>query len=265
MRPGYCAHGAVARGSRPARVTRNGRLSTPVGTGCTGAEERREPASKNYDGTTGAYRATCVALTAASGARCHRAPRWRRGQGAMLKRVTRRRSASSPTSLHPGDPNAKPKLAHTDCRVGRWSHSVADPAPRASRSRPPRALRAFPGYLVSWRCRKPPWCLTESGLTGSARRRLLPRQATQPVGDRSSIATGLTAPSVPVSLRAGRDLRFPATGLTAPSSPVSSRAGRDLSLPTPLQRCTTLWRVPQMIEQRRNVCSGVDNKFCVGV
>jgi hypothetical protein len=88
-------------------------------------------------------------------------------------------------------------------------------------------------------------------LTGSARRRLLPRQAPQPVGDRSSIATGLTAPSSPVSLRAGRDLSFPATGLTAPSSPVSSRAGRDL--------------VPQLIEQRRNVCCGVDNKFCVGV
>jgi hypothetical protein len=47
------------------------------------AEERREPASKNYDGTTGAYRATCVALyssqqcsmssstTVASGARRH--------------------------------------------------------------------------------------------------------------------------------------------------------------------------------------------------
>ena len=90
-----------------------------------------------------------------------------------------------------------------------------------------------------------------SGLTGSARRRLLPRQAPQPVGDRSSIATGLTAASLPVSLRAERDLSFPATGPTASSSPVSLR--------------TALLRVPQLIEQRRNVCSGVDNKFCVGV
>ena len=86
---------------------------------------------------------------------------------------------------------------------------------------------------------------------GSARRRLLPRQAPQPVGDRSSIATGLTAASSPVSLRAGRDLGFPATGPTASSSPVSLR--------------TALLRVPQLIEQRSNVCSGVDNKFCVGV
>ena len=88
-------------------------------------------------------------------------------------------------------------------------------------------------------------------MTGSARRRLLPRQAPQPVGDRSSIATGLTVASSPVSLRAGRDLSFPATGPTASSSPVSLR--------------TALLRVPQLIEQRRNVCSGVDNKFCVGV
>jgi hypothetical protein len=66
-------------------------------------------------------------------------------------------------------------------------------------------------------------------------------------------------------LRAGRDLSFPATGPTAPSLPVSLRAGRDLSFPTPLQRRTALLRVRQLIEQRGNVCSGVDNKFCVGV
>ena len=115
---------------------------------------------------------------------------------------------------------------------------------------------------VAHRIRSQP---VSSGLTGSARRRLLPRQAPQPVGDRSSIATGLTVPSSPVSLRAGRDLSFPGTRPTAPSSSVSLRAGRDLSFLAPLRRRTAVLRVPELIEQRRNVCRGVGNKFCVGV
>jgi hypothetical protein len=32
-----------------------------------------------------------------------------------------------------------------------------------------------------------------------------------------------------------------------------------------MERRTALLRVPKLIEQRRNVCSGVGNKFCVGV